>query len=478
MYRHIAVLLLGLLACASLALAADWSQFGKRLDDWQGVKDVVLADGIDPAADTVLTPLIDLLLEKGFALVPGGAGGADGLILQMQSAGGQTMVLLKRSRDGALLARQRLHSTAAAAVPAPAAPAVAAAPAAGAETRTAPARNLLESRPLAGSRTVLLPLAERPRRVAVWPSTSVGVFDIYLLHDDSLRRFRYDGGRLKETARFASPAKVSRALYLEAADADGDGRPELAAVWAEDIIGVYQGTDSHLHAFLVEPSEGGLVAASDNLKGYLAFSRGHWRLQQRGDHELFLDRALGLATKDGHWATGKAQPVDRWIYDHADWPPPHQRVVWNDDGRLALEDLQGGGGAPLLLDFGRYEGPAVFVPLESPQYRSGFSRQDQILSRRAPLPRRLLPAGGVLYSLIRGRSPGLPLVGTPTGKDRLVRIHATEEGLRADEPYEAVEAFIVDFGLLGKGTAARAVLLLNEKEDSQGAAYLAVQESE
>ncbi|NLC71488.1 MAG: hypothetical protein GX751_09045 [Desulfuromonadaceae bacterium] len=485
MYKRLALLLLGLLACASLALAADWSQFEKRLDDWQGAREVSLSGGIDPLADTGLSPLIDLLLEKGYALLPGDAAAGDGLILERHSVGGQDMVLLKRTRDGALLARRRLTVPAAPVVPAartPSAPAAAmtplaaTVPAASTRGKAEPARNLLEPRPLVGNEAGLLPLADQPRRLAVWPAAAADGFDLFLLYDDSLRQFHYDGRQMKETARFPSPAKVSRALYLKAADGDGDGRPELAVVWAEDVIGVYQGTDSHLHAFMARPDGGSLVAASDNLKGYLAYSQGHWWLQQRGGHKLFLDQAARLEMKNGRFAAGKAQPVDRWLYDHADWPPPSQRVAWNADGRLFLQNRQGAGAAPLLLDFGRYEGPPVFVPLESPQYRSGFSRQDQILSKRLPLPRRLVPAGGALYSLIRGRSPGLPLVGNPTGRDRLVRIRVAGDGLQADEPYGGVEAFIQDFDLLGEGAAPRAVLLLNEKEDGRGAAYLALQE--
>ncbi|MBN1140689.1 MAG: hypothetical protein JXB25_02660 [Deltaproteobacteria bacterium] len=482
MRRCLAAMLIAVLLAVSPALAADWTPFEKRLTAWTGAKEVSLAGGIDPLADAELNPLIDWLLDKGFALLPPDAPKGEGLILERVAVGGQPLLLLKRARDGALLARQRLAPEVKAVAPAPevreaaAAPVEKAAPVVAQPMAPPPARDLLQAQPVAAGAAALVPLAAQPQRLAVWPGTSADSFDLFLLYDDSLRRFRYQGRRLTETGRFAAPTKVSRALYLQAADGDGDGSPELAAVWSEDVVGVYQGDDSHLHGFVVRPRGQGLEAASEDLKGYLAFSGGRWLLQRRGDHTLFLEQAAPLASPKGRFVAGPMQSFDRWLYDHAEWPAPSQRLLWNEEGRLVLEQGRGSKTSPLLLDFGRYQGPAVFVKLETPEYRSGFSRQDQVLSRRVPMPRRLLPCGSALYSLIRGRTAGLPLIGNPGGQDRLVRIRAAGEGLQADEPFAGVEAFIQDFDLLCRQPAPTAVLLLNEKEDGRGAAYLAVQE--
>jgi hypothetical protein len=113
--------------------------------------------------------------------------------------------------------------------------------------------------------------------------------------------------------------------------------------------------------------------------------------------------------------------------------------------------------------------------LENPEYRSGFSAADRILAREVFLGRRLVRQADAVYTLIRGRSEGLPLVGRAGGADRLVEIRNAGNNLRAGYPFAAVDAFIVDFALYGANDS-RAVMLLNEKADGSGGSYLRFQQ--
>ncbi|MDY0398719.1 MAG: hypothetical protein AB7T15_04995 [Desulfuromonas sp.] len=473
--RKILIFLFFFVLVASLALAADWSRLERRLNLWDGEMDLASAGELDLFGDARLSSLVDLLLERGFALLPPGQTSEGGLVLERQTLAGEELLLLRRARDGALLARQPLAPPplTAAATPVTTAavpPPVAAEPAA---VSALPTRNLLQPTPLIDPTSVLLPLAGQPRGLAVWPAAEGG-FALFLLEDAGLRQWHCDGRQLSEVAFYPVPLKVSRALSLAIGDSDGDGVPELAAVWLEDVRGVYQGTNSQVHAWLLQPRKGELVALSDDLAGYLAFDGTSWLRQQRSDYQLFEPVVEVLErTADGVRSVGQ-RPLTDWLYARCDGPAQGQQVVWNATGRLEVRQ-QGGAPRPLLLDFGLHQGAAVFVALETPEYRSGFSRDDQVLDRRYLLPRRLLPMDGALYSLIRGRSSGLPLIGSTAGQDRLVRIRSMGEQLQADEPFAPVDAFILDFALLPTASGLQAVLLLNEKEGGRGSAYLALQ---
>lgn len=98
------------------------------------------------------------------------------------------------------------------------------------------------------------------------------------------------------------------------------------------------------------------------------------------------------------------------------------------------------------------------------------------MARKEHVPRRMLPYAGSLYTMVRGRDAGLPLVGRASGRDKLVQIVAVEAGLQARSPFAPVDAYILDFALWQSADGAlQAVLLLNEKQDGSGRAYLQLQ---
>ncbi|MBN2645600.1 MAG: hypothetical protein JXR59_09035 [Desulfuromonadaceae bacterium] len=491
-----ALMLLVLLS--SVAVAATWPQLEKKLQDWSGDKEIVIAGEQDPLADEALMPLVELLLESGYVVLTDPSAGAKGLILEKRATAQGTTLVLKRAADGGMLALQRLSEQPPAvavsrpqpvplAVSRPAvAPAVVApAPAAISVPLVAPSQRIdqvrLQAAVVAGS-DVLFELDGHPLRIAVWPGRNPESFELFLLYDKTLERYRCDGRELKHVSSFVPPSFVSAGLSLDVADMNQDGTPELAVVWTEDYRGVADGTDSHLHSWLLGTGSEQLAVLSGDLEGYLHFVGHSLKLQRRSEFSLFAPELFEVELA-GDNARVRPQPEteNRWLMNYVVWPDASQRLVWNADQRLMLEDAQSRqrrAGTTLLLDFGKYQGSPVHVRLETPEYRSGFSAADKVMSKPHFIVRRLQQVGADVFTLVRGRTPGLPLVGRASGKDQLVQIESVDGGLQARYPFAAVEAFMLDFGILTADGTLTAVALMNEKEDGQGAAYLCLQKAQ
>ncbi|MDY0292380.1 MAG: hypothetical protein RBR02_08610 [Desulfuromonadaceae bacterium] len=498
---------LGAVFCAPV-FAGPWPQFESRLATWDGAKEVQLPAGVDPLADSVFTPVVEMLLNRGFVVhTAAQKGAADGLILtQHQGASGPRLVLT-RARDGALLALEPLaiasssradvrknNVTANVLSTASVSPFTSRAPA----TSVEPLR--LESTPqersmkvgsdptLAPSAAVLVEMPGTPRSIATWVASGAAPrdFNLFVLYDTRLVNFRYHFGSLEQVAEFIPPARVSRALRLECTDLDGDGTPELAPVWVEDIYSVDEGTESRLHSWVVGVDPDGMMRArSADLEGYLALTGEGLYLQERGEYRTFAASVYAVEFANGTFrrSTTPVTQTQHWIFNHARWPDNERVLIWNDDQRLVLAARAGASGGQsayptgtLLSDFGSYVGTSIYIPLKEPEYRSGFSPHDKVMAHKVHVPRRMLPYGDTLFTLARGREVGIPLVGKPSGRDRLVQINAGQSGLQAHFPFKPVDAFILDFGLLEQpGGGLGAILLLNEKQDGGGKAYLQVQ---
>jgi len=167
----------------------------------------------------------------------------------------------------------------------------------------------------------------------------------------------------------------------------------------------------------------------------------------------------------------------RLLFNQLQWPDNSRALVWNDEQRLMLvaqSDDNRIPGSTLLTDFGLYQGPTVSIPLREPEYRSGFSANDRIMAKDYTLNRRMVRHGDTVFTLVRARTEGLPLVGRPSGADRLIEIVNEGNQLAARYPFAQVEAFIVDFSIADKA-GHQAAVLLNEKADGRGKAYLRLQ---
>jgi len=130
-----------------------------------------------------------------------------------------------------------------------------------------------------------------------------------------------------------------------------------------------------------------------------------------------------------------------------------------------------------LEDLGDFEGPGVAVRLKDPEYRTGFD--DMVAEEFFFLPRRMTRGmGGKTYTIDRGRRmPELALLGSPSGRDSVVRLSWNGRSLDLERPFPGVDYFILDFALLERSVDSAAILLLNDKPDGSGKAWLLIQDA-
>lgn len=509
MRRSVKGLIICVLLCATTVVsAASWPQVENRLQQWQGAKEIALPLGVDPFEDELFAPVAEAALMQGYMILPDGVTTKAGLVFSVRETSRGEMLVLKRGEDGALLAMEKIHVTAAPVVlsttiqqqvtaPMVVAPAfsptvaVQSAPMDQSVILATPQRSI--SPVISATATTLsvqhpapaLPQSEAvfemdgaPVQIVVWPITSGGV-DLYVMYDDAIQQMHSDGRSLQLGERFETPVSPARALRLDIGDMDGDGHPELAAVWAEDIRGVSDGTNSLIHSWILATTNGSFKTLSDDLGGYVSLAGNQAYLQKRLEFTAFSPEVYALSLAGGA-VTVSEKPLrldTRLLFNQLEWPDNGSALVWNDDDRLMLV-AQGKNtriaGSTLLTDFGRYQGPVVSIPLKDPEYRSGFSAGDRVMERDVVLGRRLIQQQGSVFTLVRGRSEGLPLVGRPSGVDRLVKIDRVANGLSAGYPFAAVEAFMIDFSVYGQN-GFEAIVLLNEKADGSGRSYLRMQ---
>lgn len=487
-FRKAICCLLVLLLLPGTLFAGGWPNIERSLQDWQGAKQVLLRSSI---ADPLLSPLVQDLLEEllsaGFTVVPGTqqAVAEQGLMLDLRISDTAEVLALRRAEDGAIIAFER-HTIAAA----PAAP-VAAAPVlpAGREVAVQPSAAVTAPVLVGGSVKASpgqpagplygpLEVAGQPRSLVVLSGGGVEDLELALLFDGKLVRYRLEEFGLTAVGEFGPSLPAGRALHLDAADLDGDGSRELAAVWVEDVQGIYQGTDSLPHGWLLDED---LQPVAGEQAAFLRLHGGQAVLQKRGPHVPFGGPVMALSRQGDTWGADE-EPL-AWGGNLFASTPFDERLALGKDerGRLQLMDRKQGRPLPgslLLQDLGSFAGPQFAVQLETPQYRSGFSKEDMVREEYHVLPARLtVAADGKAYTVRRGRSAGLPLLGKPSGQDRVVRVARRGNQLLLEQPFAGVDAYILDFALLERaGRQPLAVLLLNDSEDGSGRAYLMIQE--
>ncbi|MBW2187042.1 MAG: hypothetical protein JRG71_11810 [Deltaproteobacteria bacterium] len=505
----------GLIVCVLLCVttvvsAASWPQVENRLQQWQGAKEIALPQGVDPFEDELFAPVAEAALMQGYMVLPDGVSTTTGLVFSIRDTSRGKMLVLKRGEDGAILAMEKMLPVESAAVlstttiakplastpmvpapavvpPVPTQPAqtiqsvsLATSPVSVSPVMTATSSTLSVRHPAqpVAQAELMFELGGAPVQIVAWPLGD-GAIDLYVMYDDYIQRLRSHGQQLQLLDRFTPPVSPTRALRLDIGDMDGDRHPELAAVWAEDIRGVSDGTNSKIHSWVLSLTDNGLQAISDDLSGYVSLTGQQARLQKRSEFSAFTPEVYALDLNDGVVVVSD-EPVrndTRLLFNQLEWPDDQSALVWNDDDRLMLVAKSQNtriSGSTLLTDFGRYQGPMVSIPLQDPEYRSGFSAGDRIMAREVVLGRRLIQQQGSVFTLVRGRSEGLPLVGRPSGVDRLVKIDRVANGLSAGYPFAAVEAFMIDFSVYGQGSL-EAIVLLNEKADGSGRSYLRMQ---
>lgn len=478
-------------------LAGDWPKIERSLQGWQGEKQVLLRSSLaDPLMSPLVQDLLEDLLSGGYTVLPAEAQAVakSGLMLDLRITEGSEILALRRAEDGAIIAFERhgiqplplpgsekeLVSPQAAA-PAIVQPVTAASPksliAPPAAVVPLPVAPVVRRESIAGPLYGPLALSGQPRNLALLAGDEIKELQLGLLYDEKLVQYRLGEFGLESVGEFSPELGTKRALHLDAADLDDDGTRELAVLWAEDVQGIYQGTDSKLHAWLLAADMKPLAA---DLSGYLRLNGRQAALQKRGPYAPFKGPVLGLGQQAGEWTVGD-KPLDWGGTIYATTPLDQRLALGNDkQGRLQLVDRKYGRPLPgglLLQDLGDFSGPQVAVSLENPQYRSGFSKEDLVREEYHALPSRKAVAGdGSVYTVRRGRSAGLPLVGKPSGQDRIVRVVPQGNRLLLEEPFPGVDAYILDFALLERsGKHPAVILLLNDREDGKGAAHLLIQ---
>jgi hypothetical protein len=488
-FRKVLLCLLAALLLPWHVTAGGWPKIEAALQAWQGPKQVLLCSSLaDPLMSPLVQELLEELLEAGFVVVAGSpdAVAEAGLVIDVRSAESMEVLALRRAADGAIIAFERnckqvaqpAEPAAATAVRAPgSAPAAVTPPLAAFYPAPAPVVGAV-SRPAAPLYGPLV-LAGRPRSLALLAGGGGGGLELALLYDRQLLHCRLEEAGLVTVNKLTPSFTASRALHLDAADLDGDGTRELAVVWAEDVQGIYQGTDSQPHGMLLAAD---LQPAAPEQVGYIRLSGKQAVLQRRGPHVPFAGPVVPLTLQDGAWQLGGAELS--WGGPIFACTPLDERSAlgYDERGRLLLLERRAGRALPgglLLDDLGSFAGPQIAVRLEHPQYRSGFSKEGIVREEYHALPPRLtVTADGVAYTVRRGRSAGLALLGKSSGQDRVVRIVRRGGQLLLEQPFAGVDAYILDFALLERpGRKPAAILLLNDREDGEGRAHLLIQES-
>ncbi|GAB4258915.1 MAG: hypothetical protein Kow0092_06780 [Deferrisomatales bacterium] len=472
--RLAAAAALALLACSAVSGADPWPRIEAALSRWNGPKRVVLRTDLpDPLASPVVQELLELLLEHGYEAAPApvGAPGGEGLTLDVRRSGAQTLVALGRGADGVVLALERRpagvtgqRSGQLPSAPAPAAPAPA----------PRPSRSEKEAPEPPGWGPV--PVAGHPVRIAALGGSPDAV-RLAVLFPDGVAVGEASQKGVEILGRFAVPFSPSRGLHVDAADLDGDGTKEIAAVWAEDRTGIYKGVDSQLHGWVLHLDGDRIRPAGDDLRAYLRTVGDRVFSQRRGEFAPYEGPIVSLRPAPGGFALdgGAVDWARRALFFATPWDAA-VALVWDEGSRLSLADLRSGEDLPgmtLLASLGPYRGPEVAVRLANPEFRSGFEKEDRVTEVYHALPPRVVLSGDSAYTIERARTPGLPLVGKPSGRDSLVQIRRSGRGLRLERPFPPVDAFVQDFALLdAEQEPAGVLLLVNEKADGSGRAYL------
>jgi len=433
------------------------------LDSWQGPKEAVLTENGDraPQISKEMLHWLQLLLANGFAVrTDADAPTAfDGLILDVRTADEGSLAILRRGRDGAVLALEK-------------SPGNLADGKTQAVLQTTPPLN----RPTADAVQPTPPfLLETKAQSLVWLGSEGEGTRVALLGKNGVTVMTLSPDELKKGALVSSPGGGWRPLFLTGMQIDDGPERLLSAVWAEEIKSIYEGTDSRIWSQLLRWDGATLSPTGAPIAGYVRFWGETGATQQRGAFSQYAGPILPFLASGTTDTQRDSLPWgERGLFDFTPLDGVHG-LAWSAPGNLVMvkrldgEAKPGGG---LLEDLGAYAGAEIVVRLEEPVYRSGFDKEGRVLDKVYSLPPRIVAADGSAVTIRRGRSDGMALLGRPQGEDTLVRIDYLSSGLQVKSSFASVSMFIVDFALIDKEGKTAALLLLNERADGRGKAYL------
>jgi hypothetical protein len=444
----------------------------KYLESWQGAKEIQLqTEERDVLGSPELLPLIETFLEYGFAVRPVSEKTASkvGLLAEIRRNEAQTLVVLKRASDNSIVALERMAAGGlkVSETPSPV------------PITQPPVRQQIQRTEPPSSRKYAPISLEGAFVSLVWLSGSLTQGgDLALLSKNGVSIYHLKGAKLQKGFVAAPPKKNLRPLTLSQGDLNEDGSLELAAVWAEDITSIYEGTDSHIWSQLLGFHKQKLTQLALQ-PGYVKLFPAFGIVQQRAAHQAFSGPVRQLQYRQGKVSAGGSLSWGKQnIFSLMPWGDG-SGLAWVAPSKLETISMTDGTALPggtLLENFGNYYGTQIAVRLENPEFRSGFEKEDRVYDRYVKLPPRFIRSGKQsILTISRGRKPGKLLIIAPEGQDRLVRLNNNNNELISDYPFEPVEAFIIDFALLSEGGRVGALLLINEKEDATGKAFLLFQ---
>ncbi len=445
----------------------------KALESWEGAKEVqIQGEKDDLLGSAEILPIIEVFLKYDFAVSPATdeAASTDGLLVEIRSVQPvQTLVVLKRASDNAIIAMERVAKSDQPVVMPPVAaqvaqPAVPYYPATYAASR--PSTN-----------SALIPLDGAPVSL-VWLGESHGGGNLAVLSDAGVTLYQVLDKQLQKHSVMAPPRNGLRPLRLSRGDIDGDGSFELAAVWAEDHTSIYEGTDSSIWSQLFELEQDKLISLGMQ-RGYVRLMRSGGAIQQRGAYSPFSGPVNKLLYQQKQVTSG--QPL-LWggqnIFAMTSWGDG-SGLTWLKPGKLAMISLKSGEllpGGTLMENFGDLPVAQIAVRLEEPEYRSGFAKEDKVTETYVALPPRLARSSAdSMLTIYRGRKAATLLFGQPSGSDQLVRLKKKQGELVLEYSFPPVQSFIIDFATMPEKDDSETLLLLNEKDDASGQAFLLYQ---
>lgn len=462
----ILIFLFSLAMAANLA-AGTWPNLEKSLESWPGPKEVqILVEAGDPLGSAELLPLIEICLKYNFAVNTSAQQTASGtgLLVEVRRGEPQTMIILKRASDNAVIALDRSAGSARlAAVPSPPPP--------------QPAPQVVPPAP--ARQHAPIPLDGAPVSL-VWLDRADDNNDgnLALLSGAGVTLYRLQGKQLQKRSVTAPPKKGLRPLTLSRGDLDSDGSFELAAVWAEDIYSVYDGTDSKIWSQLLTFEQQKLTPLGLQ-PGYVRLFPSAGMIQQRGVYSPFSGPVKKLLYRQRQFSTGPALP---WggqdIFTLTPWNDGSglARMQQGALSRLSLKSGKQLPGGMLLENFGVMQTAQIAVRLETPEFLYGFGKEDRVLETYISLtPRLIRDDDDSMLTIDRGRKSGTILLGPAEGADRLAQLKKYKDELILEYPFAPVKSFIIDFAMLPGKDVPTVLLLLNEKEDASGQAFLLYQ---
>lgn len=453
---RIATCLAGLAMSVAQA-AADLESVWKTIDAWQGAAQATISTNLEtPYSSEVYVSLVEGLLSRGFKVRPETSAepAAGGLLIELQSGGGESLLVVRRASDGSYLAMERLdgRSKESASPGTPPAPA-----ASGAEPR-ANQRWSLDGYPV---------------RLASLPSSN-GRLTVALLEDDALRLVRLDGGAITELDRMESGISNSRALYLGTARLAQNGPPELLALWGQDHTATGRGTETRPVGRILAWRGDQLRPLGDALRGHLRVVSGtaYFQPAQR-EYRLYSGQVRRLEVSKGEPQVGTDANAwaDQWLFETTPLGNGTE-IRWDGEGSLSVfgTATEEGRAITRTVEIGRREYPRIYVRRRHPEIPLG--PQEAVLERTVAVPPRLIVRpGGEVLTIERGRIPyvsDLEALGG-RGADRILAWGA--DGSRRPLT-SGLSAYILDFARTRHGGEDYLLLLLNDQSDGSGRAGL------